>query len=61
MASLKSKIEKAKLMAYQGEVLLRASLDPDSKEDGEELSNLAFYKIIETREYLSELLNEAGV
>ncbi|EOI6866522.1 TPA: hypothetical protein PXR45_002028 [Yersinia enterocolitica] len=61
MANLKLKIEKAKILAYQGEVLLRASFDPDTSEDGNELSNLAFCKIIELREYLSDLMSEAGV
>ncbi|CNE05646.1 Uncharacterised protein [Yersinia pseudotuberculosis] len=45
-------------MAYQGEVLLRASFDGDSEEDEFELSNLAFCKLIELRKYLEDLMVE---
>lgn len=45
-------------MAYQGEVLLRASFDGDSTEDELELSNLAFSKLIELRKYLEDLMIE---
>ncbi|HDL7750588.1 TPA: hypothetical protein PXP51_002979 [Yersinia enterocolitica] len=58
MSNLKTKIEKAKIMAYQGEVLLRASFDGDSTEDELELSNLAFSKLIELRKYLEDLMIE---
>ncbi|MHA3261002.1 MULTISPECIES: hypothetical protein [Yersinia pseudotuberculosis complex] len=58
MSSLKTKIENAKIMAYQGEVLLRASFDGDSEEDEFELSNLAFCKLIELRKYLEDLMVE---
>ncbi|HDL6602201.1 TPA: hypothetical protein ACY4ZU_004171 [Yersinia enterocolitica] len=42
MSALLSKAEKAKVMAYQIEVLMRASDQPDTPEDGAELTNLAF-------------------
>ncbi|EKN4075482.1 hypothetical protein ACMVCI_003537 [Yersinia enterocolitica] len=45
-------------MAYQIEVLMRASDMPDSPEDGAELTNLAFYKAIELRKYLEDLMIE---
>lgn len=57
MRNLINEIEKAKIMAKQSEVLLRASFDPDSEEDGCVLSNLAFYQIIELHTYLDKLLN----
>ncbi|HDM8409507.1 TPA: hypothetical protein ACSAFW_004353 [Yersinia enterocolitica] len=58
MSALLSKVEKAKVMAYRGEVLLRASFDGDSEEDERELSNLAFSKLIEIRKYLEDLMVE---
>lgn len=58
MISLLSRTEKAKVMAYQIEVLMRASDMPDSPEDGAELTNLAFYKAIELRKYLEDLMIE---
>lgn len=58
MSALLSKVEKAKVMAYQGGVLLRASFDGDSEEDERELSNLAFSKLIEIRKYLEDLMVE---
>ncbi|EOV7029549.1 hypothetical protein ACQIBV_003152 [Yersinia enterocolitica] len=58
MSELSNKAEKAKLMAHQIEVLIRASNDPDSPEDGSELTNLAFYKAIELRKYLEDLMIE---
>ncbi|WP_145533603.1 hypothetical protein [Yersinia alsatica] len=58
MSTLLSKTEKAKVMAYQIEVLMRASDMPDSPEDGAELTNLAFYKAIELRKYLEDLMIE---
>ncbi|HDL6960490.1 TPA: hypothetical protein PXM37_004125 [Yersinia enterocolitica] len=58
MSALLSKAEKAKAMAYQIEVLMRASDMPDSPEDGAELTNLAFYKAIELRKYLEDLMIE---
>ncbi|EKN6263079.1 hypothetical protein DVP94_21300 [Yersinia enterocolitica] len=57
MSNLISEIEKAKIMARESEVLLRASMEPDSEEDGEVLSYLAFSKIIELHAYLARLLN----
>ncbi|EPZ8124482.1 hypothetical protein ACXV6R_002325 [Yersinia enterocolitica] len=59
MSNLTSEIEKAKIMAKQSEVLLRASYDPDSKEDGDVLSYLAFTQIIELQTYLAKLFNTA--
>ncbi|HEG0620375.1 TPA: hypothetical protein SB604_001777 [Yersinia enterocolitica] len=59
MSNLTSEIEKAKIMAKQSEVLLRASYDPDSKEDGDVLSYLAFTQIIELHTYLAKLFNTA--
>ncbi|EPN0732108.1 TPA: hypothetical protein ACVBYD_000763 [Yersinia enterocolitica] len=58
MSALLSKAEKAKVMAYQIEVLMRASDQPDTQEDGAELTNLAFYKAIELRKYLEYLMIE---
>ncbi|CNK57871.1 hypothetical protein WFP00_03595 [Yersinia enterocolitica] len=58
MSALLSKVEKAKIMTYQAEVLLRASFDGDSEEDERELSNLAFSKLIELRKYLEDLMIE---
>ncbi|HHG9959548.1 TPA: hypothetical protein ACPZLH_000666 [Yersinia enterocolitica] len=58
MSALSSKTEKAKVMAYQIEVLMRASDQPDSPEDGAELTHLAFYKAIELRKYLEDLMIE---
>ncbi|WP_145538739.1 hypothetical protein [Yersinia alsatica] len=58
MSTLLSKTEKAKVMAYQIEVLMRASNDPDSPEDEAVLTHLAFYKAIELRKYLEDLMIE---
>ncbi|OVZ98288.1 hypothetical protein CBW53_05020 [Yersinia frederiksenii] len=58
MSVLLSKTEKAKQMAFQIEVLLRAGDQPDSSEDGAELINLAFYKAIELRKYIEDLMIE---
>ncbi|HDL6629376.1 TPA: hypothetical protein RLP78_001846 [Yersinia enterocolitica] len=57
MSNLISEIEKAKIMAKKSEVLLRAALEPDSEEDGNVLSYLAFTQIIELHTYLTGLLN----
>ncbi|HDL7382181.1 TPA: hypothetical protein PXO00_004090 [Yersinia enterocolitica] len=59
MSNLTSEIEKAKIMAKQSEVLLRASYDPDSNEDGDVLCYLAFTQIIELHTYLAKLLDTA--
>ncbi|ATM85053.1 hypothetical protein [Yersinia frederiksenii] len=58
MSALLSNTEKAKQMAFQVEVLLRAGDQPDSLEDGAELINLAYYKAIELRKYLEDLMIE---
>lgn len=57
MSNLISEIEKAKIMAKKSEVLLRATLEPDSEEDGNVLSYLAFTQIIELHTYPTGLLN----
>ncbi|WP_145525714.1 hypothetical protein [Yersinia rohdei] len=58
MSVLLSKTEKAKVMVFQIEVLLRAGDQPDSLEDGAELINLAYYKAMELRKYLEDLMIE---
>ncbi|MGP2470325.1 hypothetical protein V1956_17310 [Yersinia sp. 2540 StPb PI] len=60
MSNLISEIDKAKIMARNSEVLLRAALEPDSEDDGDVLYYLAFTQIIELHAYLAGLLNTIG-